>query len=203
MPAFTYTARELADAGLLFYRARYYNPNIGRFVSEDSFGFKAGPNFYSYVFNNPIKLLDPSGHVTIVDNLNERVIPPKSIPFKCPENSKACTHVQYAYVVRDCEEDACPPPLPIYPKVTFLFGGLMYLPVGGTDCGSKHEYGCHIDPAIAAVMPMLQELESTPFWTKGSCQATCDATSPGVKNKFYQTLKWTQDNEAKCQFRVR
>jgi RHS repeat-associated protein len=32
---FTYTARESADAGLMYYRARYYNPGIGRFVSED------------------------------------------------------------------------------------------------------------------------------------------------------------------------
>lgn len=61
---FTYTARESgqsAEAGLMFYRARYLQPSIGRFISEDPMGFKAGPNFYRYVFNTPIKLNDPLG----------------------------------------------------------------------------------------------------------------------------------------------
>jgi RHS repeat-associated protein len=35
--SFTYTARESAEAGLMFYRARYYSPQIGRFISEDVF----------------------------------------------------------------------------------------------------------------------------------------------------------------------
>ena len=41
--------------------ARYYNPNIGRFVSEDPFRFVDGPNFYAYVRNNSINRIDPEG----------------------------------------------------------------------------------------------------------------------------------------------
>jgi RHS repeat-associated protein len=38
-----------------YYRARYYDPSTGRFTSEDSDGFDAGPNFYRYVSNNIVK----------------------------------------------------------------------------------------------------------------------------------------------------
>ncbi len=57
-----YTGRELdADTQLYYYRARYYDPSIGRFISEDPLGFEAGVNFYAYVNNNPIGSNDPSG----------------------------------------------------------------------------------------------------------------------------------------------
>ena len=41
--------------------ARYYDPSIGRFISEDPIGFRGGRNFYAYVGNNPILFRDPSG----------------------------------------------------------------------------------------------------------------------------------------------
>jgi RHS repeat-associated protein len=44
-----------------YYRARYYDPKIGRFISEDPIGFLGGVNFYSYVGGNPISLIDPLG----------------------------------------------------------------------------------------------------------------------------------------------
>jgi RHS repeat-associated protein len=56
---FTYTARESADAGLMYYRARYYNPSIGRFVSEDP--VPTDPNKYAYVVNHPTDYVDPLG----------------------------------------------------------------------------------------------------------------------------------------------
>jgi RHS repeat-associated protein len=48
--------------GLYYMRARYYDPSVGRFVSEDPLGFGGGDvNLYAYVRNNPVKLVDPSG----------------------------------------------------------------------------------------------------------------------------------------------
>ena len=44
-----------------YYRARYYDPQIGRFISEDPITFGGGVNFYAYVRNNPIINVDPSG----------------------------------------------------------------------------------------------------------------------------------------------
>lgn len=46
---------------LLYYRARYYDPTISRFFSEDPAKHAAGMDFYSYVENTPVNLIDPSG----------------------------------------------------------------------------------------------------------------------------------------------
>ena len=60
---FTYTGREQdPESGLYYYRARYYDPEIGRFLSEDPIGFTARDlNLYRYVGNNPVKFVDPDG----------------------------------------------------------------------------------------------------------------------------------------------
>lgn len=44
-----------------YYRARYYDPSIGRFTAEDPAGFDAEPNVYRYVLNNPNIFIDPTG----------------------------------------------------------------------------------------------------------------------------------------------
>ena len=61
-----YTGRELdSDSGCYQYRARYYCPDIGRFLSNDPLGFKAGVNFAVYVNNNAVNGNDPSGLIDI------------------------------------------------------------------------------------------------------------------------------------------
>jgi RHS repeat-associated protein len=47
--------------GLLFMRARYYNPYISRFINSDPSGFGGGLNFYAFCNDNPINLEDPFG----------------------------------------------------------------------------------------------------------------------------------------------
>jgi RHS repeat-associated protein len=44
-----------------YYRARYYDPKIGRFMSEDPIRWAGGNNFYAYVGNNPVNRKDPFG----------------------------------------------------------------------------------------------------------------------------------------------
>ncbi|MDR6553468.1 RHS repeat-associated core domain-containing protein [Paenibacillus qinlingensis] len=55
-----------AEVGLYYLRARYYDPYIGRFISQDSYwGEDSNPlslNLYTYVHNNPIMYVDPTGH---------------------------------------------------------------------------------------------------------------------------------------------
>ena len=54
------------ETGLYYLRARYYDPSIGRFISEDSYwGEDTNPlslNLYTYCFNDPIRFIDPTGH---------------------------------------------------------------------------------------------------------------------------------------------
>jgi RHS repeat-associated protein len=47
------------DTGLVYMRARYYDPNVGRFVSEDPSG--NGANWYVYAGNNPVNMVDQTG----------------------------------------------------------------------------------------------------------------------------------------------
>ncbi|MHC4463932.1 MAG: RHS repeat-associated core domain-containing protein [Planctomycetota bacterium] len=49
------------ETGLYYYRARYYNPHIGRFMQTDPVGYADGINWYLYVKNNPLAYVDPSG----------------------------------------------------------------------------------------------------------------------------------------------
>jgi RHS repeat-associated protein len=62
-----FTGRDNDGAtGLYYYRARYYSPQMGRFISEDPIGLVGGTNFYSYVRGNPLGYTDPDGRDPIL-----------------------------------------------------------------------------------------------------------------------------------------
>ena len=69
VPADTGTTTRLRLAGqqydqgsrLYFMRARYYDPDLGRFLSEDPIGISGGLNLYAYAGNDPVNMWDPSG----------------------------------------------------------------------------------------------------------------------------------------------
>lgn len=52
----------------MFYNARYYSPLLSRFVSADTIvpepGNPQSLNRYMYVLGNPLRYIDPSGHLT-------------------------------------------------------------------------------------------------------------------------------------------
>ena len=58
---FQYTGRENDETGLYYYRARYYSPELQRFVSEDPIRFWGGLHFFTFVENNPMNHIDPYG----------------------------------------------------------------------------------------------------------------------------------------------
>ena len=67
---YTYTGREYdSETRLFYYRHRYYDPHTGRFLQQDPIGFAGGINTYVYVYNNPLRLVDPYGLVGWVDFL--------------------------------------------------------------------------------------------------------------------------------------
>ena len=83
----------IADAsGLLYMNARYYNPTTARFLSQDTCtGSASDPwtqHLYAYCNNNPVNMVDPTGHVpvrrtplmTYLDNGSDGTVTPEPTP---------------------------------------------------------------------------------------------------------------------------
>jgi RHS repeat-associated protein len=71
---YAFTGREWdPETSLYYYRARYYDASLGRFVSEDPVRFYGGANFFAYVGNHPTDLTDPYGL--------------QSVPISCMQTS--------------------------------------------------------------------------------------------------------------------
>jgi RHS repeat-associated protein len=73
---YTYTGQKNApEIGLMFYNARWYDPAIAHFTQADTIIPGAGSpqawDRYAYVFNNPLKYTDPSGHAICLDGGNQ------------------------------------------------------------------------------------------------------------------------------------
>lgn len=59
---FRYTGQRVdPETGLYYFRARYYDPRIGRLMQRDPIGVAGGLNQYSYVLGDPLNMTDPSG----------------------------------------------------------------------------------------------------------------------------------------------
>ncbi|MFG2217397.1 polymorphic toxin-type HINT domain-containing protein [Streptomyces sp. NPDC048685] len=58
---YTFTGRENDGTGLLYYRDRYYDPETGRFISQDPIGQAGGTNLYQYALSSPTTYTDPTG----------------------------------------------------------------------------------------------------------------------------------------------
>lgn len=61
-----YTGRENDGTGLYFYRARYYDPVLKRFIGEDPIGLAGGSNAFGYVGGNPISYADATGELPVI-----------------------------------------------------------------------------------------------------------------------------------------
>ncbi len=86
-----------SETGLYYLRARYYNPYIGRFISEDSYwGEDNNPlslNRYTYAHNDPIQYIDPTGHAAVTKAALSAVVVGaiKGITSKIVSTTKAVT----------------------------------------------------------------------------------------------------------------
>ena len=93
---YQYNAKEKDDSGLFYYGARYYDADLGRFVTADTIGGNIKTpqtlNRYVYTLNNPLKFIDPTGKIA-QDSTRTSQLPP-ALRFLENEN--------YAFI--DCSE---------------------------------------------------------------------------------------------------
>lgn len=106
---YTFTGREYdSESGFYYYRARYYDPKAGRFISRDPIGFQGGDtNFYRYVQNNPINWVDPEGLVC-GSWWNDWIVPdiPKGYDFtNCCQRHDDCYENECKKSKTQCDEE--------------------------------------------------------------------------------------------------
>jgi len=189
---FQYTARESdTETGLYYYRARYYDPGVGRFISEDSQEFWVGDNFYRYVSNRPSVAIDPSGLVTVIPlpPANIHTLPDIDPSCVSPTNpsgvtSGGCNKVGYSVDWTGC--DSCTHT----PSFTITLGGSIFVASGpfpykgrppkdhsivSTETALAHEKR-HTDDMVNAIVPIFQRAER-PFPSQAECEAAAEAAA--------------------------
>ncbi|MET3109356.1 RHS repeat-associated protein [Oxalobacteraceae bacterium GrIS 2.11] len=137
-----FTGREDDGNGLYYYRARYYDPVIGRFISEDPKKFAAGINFYAYTNNNPVNGNDPYGfQVTVTGGNNTYNIAFNNVYFTGCGSTCAVFATKYVNATQTLLSGQFPPyqvntTVTLAPGNAPVFGGIQINVSPGTTLGT-------------------------------------------------------------------
>lgn len=91
------------ETGFIFFGRRYYNPELGRWVTPDPEGFADGPNLYAYLHNGPLLRFDLYG----LFSQYSRSYGPKDISsniqkYSCPKPHRNCSGFENRYSNKSC-----------------------------------------------------------------------------------------------------
>ena len=104
------STKEQDPTGLLNEGFRYRDPDTGTFLTRDPLGFKAGPNMYTYVRQNPWTRFDPEG----LQTTNTTPPPPQDLTFwgflKLLRDQADTPMGRAASFYNDLQEGTKPPP---------------------------------------------------------------------------------------------
>jgi RHS repeat-associated protein len=88
-----FLTKETDASGLIYFGARYYDPTIGRFITQDPMGMIDGPNLYAYCKNNPVNFVDPWG--LCVGSIRRNAADPSDILFLVNQYAKVTNLLPY------------------------------------------------------------------------------------------------------------
>ena len=192
---------------LTFYRA--YDSGMGRWISQDPTGPVNGTNLYAYVQDDPVNYLDPLGLFKLEDKIKQ--VRTSGIGQVCPATSGgACTVGAAAVYSCTCTDTSCDNPESKVDTSILRLYGTMYIYSGpwptlkkqpkdktvkDADSAIAHEYDVHINPAVAAVTPLIEEFEGRSFKSKTECEDGCRETQAKVSKLFGETLAETYKQE--------
>jgi RHS repeat-associated protein len=183
---FQYTGREFdSETGVYGYRARYYDPSIGRFLSEDPMRFSVDENFYRYVYNSPVGLSDPSG-------LDGGDAPGDPGTTGCPGGY--CGPAQTAgpgYTLKP-GKPGVPAPSPALDKFLRCLGGCIGAPIVVTATtplpGEQHQDPGHAGGTSVDIRPPAGIPAGIVFCCAGKCGAARGLNEgPGGQRTLYTT----------------
>ena len=175
-----YTGRERDSLGLYFYRARYYDSGMARFISEDPIGLDGGLNFYTYVSNDPIDARDPVGtqSVNITSLVEDPVGTLEELMARCDgQRGYGCGGIRKWNVTCKCVPDAgcgC------Y-RAKISMSGEEYItalthPANTTYQEIVHEEMKHVNAARAVLQGLRKDaatMEGRTFRWKFMCEFAC------------------------------
>ncbi len=180
---FTFTGREFdKETGLYFYRARYYAPEIGRFLQTDPIGYAGGMDFYWYCMNNPCTLTDPFGRYPGDDKVE--VIPGSPCEYWEGEYNRAVDANHYS--TAGLGESVG--------KLVFLAINLKYAQVTVADAAADCEFWAITSAAICLETPAacpwaMKQLDKAYLWLAGA-MIVLAAAEEAWAWEFYKYGRW-------------